>query len=179
VDEGWLKSRAANGSIVEDFVKFPSGMKGFGDWVHSQCFADNQCMKYGLYTCRGSCQCSTPWYSGPGSLGYEAQDAQWMADAGADYVKEDSCCGSQDQPTAFAEYGLMRDSLNKTGRPIYFSLCGWEVWYAPVGDTLGNSWRIAGDGSGWGPLTNCMNTMAGITQYAGPGTYIHTCGLDT
>jgi len=27
-------------------------------------------------------------YSGPGSFGYEKQDAQYMADAGADYVKE-------------------------------------------------------------------------------------------
>jgi len=35
VDEGWLQSRAPNGTIVEDFVKFPSGMKGFGDWVRA------------------------------------------------------------------------------------------------------------------------------------------------
>ena len=30
---------------------------------------------------------------------------------------------------AFAEYGKMRDALNATGRPIYFSLCGWNNWY--------------------------------------------------
>jgi len=27
----------------------------------------------------------------------------------------------------------MRDALNQTGREIYFSLCGWFSWYAPVG----------------------------------------------
>ena len=36
VDEGWLKGRAANGTIVEDRVKFPSGMKALGDWIHDQ-----------------------------------------------------------------------------------------------------------------------------------------------
>jgi hypothetical protein len=79
----------------------------------------------------------------------------------------------------------MRDALNATGRPVYFSLCGrwpcglkvqpapengsgkrggahisfiipspfssnlfnaigWNTWYAPVGYSLGNSWRISG-----------------------------------
>ena len=32
---------------------------------------------------------------------------------------------------------------------------------------MGNSWRIAGDGSGWGPLTNCMNTIAAVSNYSG------------
>ena len=36
VDEGWLKGRAANGTIYEDRIKFPSGMKALGDWIHDQ-----------------------------------------------------------------------------------------------------------------------------------------------
>jgi hypothetical protein len=52
-----------------------------------------------------------------------------------------------------------------------------EEWYAPPdpslnytgGTSLGNSWRIAGDGSGWGPLTNCMNTIAAVSNFSGPG----------
>ena len=39
----------------------------------------------------------------------------------------------------------MRDALNATGRPIYFDLCGWSSWYAPVGKTLGNAWRVGYD----------------------------------
>jgi alpha-galactosidase len=65
-------------------------MKALGDWVHSQG------MKYGLYTCRGTCQCSTGYYQGPGGQGYEAQDSKWLADAGADWAKIDSCCGVRD-----------------------------------------------------------------------------------
>jgi alpha-galactosidase len=88
-----------------------------------------------------------------------------------DYLKEDSCCGSQDHNTAFSDYSEMRDALNKTGRPVYFSLCGWHTWYAPQGDTLGNSWRIAGDGTNWGALSNCMNDNAPLQQYARPGAW--------
>ena len=65
-----------------------------GEWIHAQEVpGKGKIMKYGLYTCRGTCQCSTQLYHGPGSHGHVSQDAQWLADAGADYLKEDSCCG--------------------------------------------------------------------------------------
>ena len=143
-----------------------------GEWIHEQEVpGKGKIMKYGLYTCRGTCQCSTQLYHGPGSHGHVSQDAQWLADAGADYLKEDSCCGSQDHATAFADYAQMRDALNATGRPIYFSLCGWNTWYAPEGDRLGNSWRIAGDGTNWGALSNCANQNAHLSSYARPGAW--------
>ena len=36
VDEGWLKSRDAQGNMVWDMTKFPSGMKALGDFIHSK-----------------------------------------------------------------------------------------------------------------------------------------------
>ena len=51
--------------------------------------------------------------------------------AGADYLKVDSCCGSQDHATAFSDYAKFRDAMNATKTPVYFSLCGWHDWYAP------------------------------------------------
>ena len=90
VDEGWLKGRDSAGNIVSDPVKFPSGMKALGDWIHDQVVpGKGKIMKYGLYTCRGTCQCATKLYSGPGSHGHVAQDAKYLTDAGADYLKED------------------------------------------------------------------------------------------
>eukprot|EP00042_Codosiga_hollandica_P033938 m.233308 g.233308 ORF g.233308 m.233308 type:complete len:553 (+) comp54289_c0_seq2:1-1659(+) len=171
VDEGWLLGRnATTGEIISDPSKFPHGMTWLGSWLHSQIIpGTNLSMLYGLYTCRGSCQCSTSEYQGPGSLGYEKVDAEYFAAAGADYLKEDSCCGSQDHAVAFQEYATMRDALNATGRPIYFSLCGWESWYAPVGAYLGNQWRIAGDGQNWEALVNCINVNAPLSPFAGPG----------
>jgi len=163
VDEGWLKGRDSNGNMVWDSVKFPSGMKTLGDYIHSKG------LKYGLYTSRGNVQCGTSQYSAPGSQGYYQQDVKLMASWGMDYLKCDSCGGSQDHNVAFQEYGQIRDALNATGRPVFFSLCGWNSWYAPVGYSLGNSWRIDGDGDNWGDLTKAINTIAYITQYSSPG----------
>lgn len=176
VDEGWLKGRDADGNIVSDPVKFPSGMKALGQWIHSQVVpgdgpASGQRMSFGLYTSRGTCQCSTSTYSGPGSAGHVKQDAQYFAAAGADLLKEDSCCGSQDHATAFGDYAAMRDALNATGRPIVFSLCGWRSWYAPVGASLGNQWRISGDGRNWQALATAINTNVQLARFAGPGGF--------
>jgi len=172
VDEGWFKNRTAQGIMVEDPIKFPSGMKALGNWIHNQeVHGLGKIMKYGLYTSRGTRQCSTKKYHGPGSHGHISADAQWMVDAGMDYLKEDSCGGSQNHTIAFSDYAGMRDALNKTGRPVYFSLCGWGSWYAPKGYELGNSWRIAGDGQNWGALSNCINTNVNLGQYARPGAW--------
>ena len=61
VDEGWIASRRdTSGGLVADPQKFPSGMRALGDWVHSQVVPGHGAvMKYGLYTSRGTCQCSS------------------------------------------------------------------------------------------------------------------------
>jgi alpha-galactosidase len=169
VDEGWLQGRASNGSLFEDRVKFPSGMRALGDYIKSLG------LQYGLYTCRGTCQCSTAKYKAPGSHGFEREDVDWIAAAGATWLKVDSCCGSQDHAVAFSDYAKWRDALNATGVSIYFNLCGWAPWYAPPdpslnytgGASLGNSWRISGDGASYAAITATMNTLAQVAVFAG------------
>ena len=142
VDEGWLKGRNAQGEMYEDTDKFPSGMKALGDFIKSQpTYAGSpDMMRYGLYSCRGTCQCGTGTYSAPGGNGYEAADTEWMVAAGAQYLKIDSCCGDQDHKVAFSDYAKWRDAMNasgsKHGWPVWFSLCGWESWYSPPDPTL-------------------------------------------
>ena len=60
-------------------------------------------MRYGLYSCRGTCQCGTGTYGAPGSHGHEADDTEFMVAAGAQYLKIDSCCGDQDHAVAFSD----------------------------------------------------------------------------
>jgi alpha-galactosidase len=63
----------------------------------------------------------------PGSLGYEVKDANTYAAWGVDYLKLDSCYTNG--TPAVVEYSIMRDALNATGRPIFFSLCGMHKSY--------------------------------------------------
>ncbi len=101
------------------------------------------------------------------------------------YLKEDSCNAPGDHATAFKEYGLMRDGLNKTGRPILFSLCGWSAWYAPPdpalgyggGKTLGNSFRIGPDDTNWNGVLKNIDINANLAPYAGPGGWNDPCLL--
>ncbi len=58
----------------------------------------------------------------PGSLGYETKDANTYAAWGVDYLKLDSCHTNGTPPAV--EIAIMRDALNATGRPIFFSICG-------------------------------------------------------
>ncbi len=64
----------------------------------------------------------------PGSLGYEVKDAQTYAAWGVDYLKLDSCYA--DATPTEVEYSKMRDALNATGRPIFYSLCGMYINYS-------------------------------------------------
>jgi alpha-galactosidase len=160
MDDCWAKSRASDGTVVADTTAFPNGIKYIADYVH------NKGLKFGIYTDRGTKTCA----GRPGSQGYEKKkDADTYASWGVDYLKEDSCNAPSDHDTAFQQYGTMRDALNATKREIYFSLCGWNSWYAPEGWTLGNSWRIAGDCNTWPNVLNAIDTNVPLTQYARPG----------
>eukprot|EP01043_Picozoa_sp_COSAG02_P044465 COSAG02_NODE_3975_length_5965_cov_5.092226_3_plen_157_part_00 len=62
----------------------------------------------------------------------------------------------------------MRDGLNATNRSIFFSLCGWETWYAPEGKSLANSWRIGPDDGNWPNIIKNIDLMDQVAQFAGP-----------
>ncbi|HEY6448223.1 MAG TPA: alpha-galactosidase [Acidobacteriaceae bacterium] len=168
LDDCWQISRDANGNIVADTSKFPSGIKALADYVHSKG------LKFGLYTDVGSKTCA----GRPGSLGHEYQDAKQYAAWGIDYVKVDWCNTLPGQ-NAEASYALMRDALAASGRPILFSICEWGsnkpwLWAGPIG----NLWRATGDiqdcwnckrqwgGYGVMPIIDQMND---IWMYTGPG----------
>jgi len=159
LDDCWAKGRDnKTGEVFPDPATFKSGMKALADAVHADGF------KFGVYTDRGIKTCA----GRPGASGYETVDAKTYAAWGVDYLKEDSCNAPGDQASAFTQYGKMRDALNATGRPIFFSLCGWNPWYAPKGAELGNSWRIGPDDTNWGGILANTDIMASVAQYAGP-----------
>ena len=134
IDDCWQIDRDAQGNILPDPQRFPSGMKALADYVHSKG------LKFGLYSDAGTLTCQKR----PGSRGYEFQDARQYAAWGVDYLKYDWC--STSTQNAPASYSIMRDALAKAGRPIVFSICEWGtskpwLWAGNVG----NMWRTTGD----------------------------------
>ena len=159
IDDCWATALTADGLLVADPKGFPDGVRAVADAVHARG------LKLGIYSCRGWLTCA----GRPASGGREAQHARQFAEWGVDYLKYDSCYGLAS--AAFERYGAMRDALNSTGRPILFSLCGWNAWYAPRGASLGNSWRIAPDTDEWANVYVAARTNEALGAHAGPGGF--------
>ena len=159
LDDCWQNSRDENGTIVPDERTFPNGIKPLVDYAHSKG------LLFGLYSDAGTKTCA----GRPGSLGYEDIDAQTYAEWGVDYLKYDNCYNQG--ISSLDRYPLMRDALNQTGRPIFYSLCQWGEEDVPTwGKNVSNSWRTTGDISdNWNSMITIIDINDKSYQYAGPG----------
>ena len=135
VDDGWQGSRSADGRITSDNRTFPSGIAALALYVHSLN------LSFGIYTDRGTSTCG----GRPGSRGHEKLDAETYASWGIDYVKSDSCSATHSHHEALSEYATLGEALSATGRPIFYSGCGWMKWYAAGG--AAHAWRVGPDAS--------------------------------
>ena len=152
----WLDPQ---GRLVPDHHAFPDGLRVVADYLRQRG------LRLGLYSARGSRTCA----GRPASGGHEALHARQFAhEWHVDYLKYDSCWASNDHDAAFAQYATMRNALNATGRRVFFSLCGWNAWYAPRGASLGDSWRIAADADTFANVYVAIRTNEGLARYAGP-----------
>ena len=166
IDDCWQTKRDAEGRIVADAEKFPSGIKALADYIHSKG------LLFGIYSDAGTKTCG----GRPGSRGHEYQDAIQYATWGVDYLKYDWCnTGTQD---AKASYLTMSDALRDSSRPIVFSMCEWgtaKPWL--WAQNVGNLWRTTGDiWDHWqGHKTYSLGMMdivdlqVGLSTFAGPG----------
>ncbi|WP_285743616.1 carbohydrate-binding protein [Lentzea sp. NBRC 105346] len=164
IDDCWaLPQRDSQGNLVPDPARFPNGIKGLADYVHSKG------LKFGIYTSAGTKTCNTAGF--PGALGHEYSDARLFASWGVDYLKYDNC--NNQGVDAVQRYTTMRDALKATGRPIVYSICEWgrsdpKVW--TWGEDVGNLWRTTGDISdNWTSMIGKAQANRGLAQYAGPG----------
>ena len=159
IDDCWQVARDGNGVIVADPVRFPNGIKGLADYVHSRGLKLGVYSDHGLETCQGR----------PGSYGYEYLDANTYASWGVDYLKFDACAlPPGDVPQL--DYARMADALMKSGRPITYSICAWEFlsWMAESG----NLWRTGGDIEATFPsILWCLGDNSPPAFVAGPGRW--------
>lgn len=162
IDDTWQGERDANG-VLHPNKKFPD-MKGLADYVHGKG------LKIGIYSSPGPNTCA----GYEGSFGHEEQDARMYAEWGIDYLKYD-WCGARNlykddemQPL----YQKMGEALQKTGRPIVYSLCQYgraDVWkWGP--EVGGNLWRTTGDiRDTWDSMTKTGFSQSELAPYAAPG----------
>lgn len=171
VDDCWQAPRRdADGALVSDPQRFPSGMKALGDYVH------DKGLKFGLYLVPGSKTCAMTWDKYPaegiGSFGHERQDAEMLEDLGVDYLKYDWCeADVNDGLTRIEAFTHMREELRKLDRPIVYSISEYgreQPWTWAPG--IAHLWRTTGDITpDWLSIVGIIEDQAPLADFAGPG----------
>ena len=164
IDDCWAEpARDANGKLVVDRKRFPSGIKALADYVHSKG------LKFGIYTSAGTKTCDKAGF--PGALGHEVSDAQQFADWGVDYLKYDNC--NNQGVDAKQRYTTMREAIKKTKRPMVYSICEWgenKPWQ--WAQDVGNSWRTTGDiKDNWPKMVSIFKKNLPLAAHAKPGAW--------
>jgi len=154
VDDCWFNpNRDAQGNLQAHPQRFPSGMKSLGDYLHARG------LLFGIYQVPLDKTCAQVGGAFPGatgSLNHEYQDARQFAAWGVDYLKYDWCSGTGTINDQVARFGIMRDALASTGRPIVYSI-NPNSYHAKTGpqrnwSDVANLWRTTED------ITNAWNT---------------------
>lgn len=164
IDDCWSKrERDANGNLVPDPNKFPSGMKALADYIHSKG------LKFGIYSCAGTHTCA----GYPGSFEHEFQDARLFAEWGVDYLKYDYCFKPRNVSGELL-YKRMNLALRNCGRDILFSACNWgaDNVYHWIRESGAHMYRSTGDiQDSWESIKNIALSQLDKGRYT--GTYCH------
>jgi alpha-galactosidase len=165
-DEGICFFRGPDGKLSTNLERYPSGLRGLGDYIHKKG------LKYALYTDAGTHTCSKAM---PGTKGHEFEDMQAFADWRADYIKIDWCnTAGQD---IVATYTLLAEAQRAAGRPVVNSLCSWGVGYPwKWAGAIGHMWRTTNDICGpgradWGMAVRIAFANDKLAPFAGPGRW--------
>src|SRR5213594_2245434 len=137
LDDCWSAvSRDSSGNLTNDPMKFPSGMKAIGDYIH------DRGLKYGIYASIGTATCSG---GTAGSLDHEYLDVARFASWGVDYIKADRC--NADGLVMKDIYARWRDAIIASGRSIVLSASDNNPTDEPWawGPVTAGQWRISPD----------------------------------
>ena len=168
IDCTWIASgrgsRDANGNLIVNSTRWPSGMKAVADYVHAK----------GLLM-GGYSDIGTMGYGSPaqiGGFGYYQQDADQFANWGWDFIKIDD-----HGPGDF--YAAARAiASNDAGRPIIISFSTPQVDRMFFGSRIANSWRVANDISGlsgsvtWSSILSEFDTAQADWYAQAPGHFL-------
>jgi Alpha galactosidase A len=118
IDDCWSAPERENGTLVEDKIRFPHGLKKLSSTLHSWG------LKVGLYGDIGTQTC----VGYPGFEGHFEQDAWTLAhEFEIDAIKVDACHANESEFNI--TYPAFGQALNKTGRRILYSCCWPSDYY--------------------------------------------------
>ena len=163
-DEGICFYRGDDSLITTNLERYPSGLRGLGDYIHKKG------LKYALYTDAGARTCSGAM---PGTKHHEFEDIRRFAEWRTDYVKIDWC--NTEGQDIIQTYTTLHDAQHAAGRPLVHSLCSWGVgnpweWAAPVGHLWRTTEDICGPGQAdWEHAVKIALFNQALYHWAGPG----------
>lgn len=173
IDDGFFGSRGEDGQLRTHPERFPNGMSGIVDYIHSRG------LKAGIYSDAGANTCGSLWDADPngigvGLYGYERQDADlYFGEWGFDYIKVDYCgAGQQLELDERERYTTIVEAIREVSpHEVSVNVCRWAYPGTWVAD-LAASWRISPDiAPTWPSVRQIIEKNLYLAPYAGGGHY--------
>jgi hypothetical protein len=171
IDDGYFGGRDANGNLLINKSKFPSGMKALADYIHGKG------LKAGIYTDAGMNTCGSIWDKdslgvGAGIYGHITSDCDlFFKNWGYNFLKVDWCGGEKQHLDEATEYVKIIDSVKAIDPNIVFNVCRWKFpgeWVIKKAD----SWRISGDiRENFKSILGIIDLNADLYRYSSAGHY--------
>ena len=173
VDDGFLGWRDEKGVMQTHSERFPNGLKGVADHIHSLG------LKAGIYSDAGSNTCGSIWDKdmngiGSGLYGHEFQDATlYFKEWRFDFIKIDYCGAGQELNLEEEKrYTEIRQAIDNLGcGHVSINICRW-AFPGTWARNLARSWRISADiRPEWGSVKYIIDKNLYLSAYAGEGHY--------
>ena len=172
IDDGFFGPRTTAGKMTSHPERFPHGMRGIVDYIHSRK------MKAGIYSDAGDNTCGSMYNEdkmgeGAGLYKHDVQDAElYFNEWNFDFIKIDYCGGSHAALDEEMRYRQIRHVVDSVAhKPISINICRWAypgTWVSECGD----SWRTTEDiRPNWNSIRNLMQKNLYLSAYARDGHY--------
>lgn len=171
IDDGFFGPRDSDGNMTSHPKRFPNGMRGITNFIHSLG------MKAGIYSDAGDNTCGSMYDAdtlgvGAGFYGHELQDARrYFGDWNFDFIKIDYCGAKEQGLVEKEQYGRIADAIRRVKPDASINICRWAfpgVW----GRDVAASWRISPDiNPSWRRVKPIVSRALNLSAYARDGHY--------
>ena len=179
IDDGYFGGRdAETGQLLIHPTRFPNGLKGIVDFIHSKK------LKAGIYSDAGRNTCGSMFNGdvigkGVGLYEHDQQDCDFFfKELGFDFIKVDFCGGSyfhNEDHLVLNErerYTAIAEAIKNTGRTdVRMNACRWAYPGTWIND-VAFSWRTTGDiNCSWESVRNIIKENLYLSAFCYGGRY--------